>query len=184
MSDEFKIFIDSRELLIQSTSWEIYPYFLENKKQCYSLMLWRPLRIYFDQSYCCYFVTKSHLDLLQPQDCSPPGFSVHGSSKTRIMKWVAISFSRRTFWPRAQTLIAWSVDSLQLNHRGNPFFKVVVMRKRHISLNNNNNNNNNNVIDNHLGNLMMVKPFLSALSSSTLCLRFCFFILVTFSVLC
>ena len=27
-------------------------------------------------------------------DCSPPGSSVHGISQARILKWVAISFSR------------------------------------------------------------------------------------------
>ena len=27
-------------------------------------------------------------------DCRPPAFSVHGISKARILKWVAISFSR------------------------------------------------------------------------------------------
>ena len=29
-----------------------------------------------------------------PMDCSPPGFSVHGILQARILKWVAISFSR------------------------------------------------------------------------------------------
>ena len=29
-----------------------------------------------------------------PTDCSPPGLSVHGISQARILKWVAISFSR------------------------------------------------------------------------------------------
>ena len=28
-----------------------------------------------------------------PMDCSPPGSSVHGTSLTRILEWVAISFS-------------------------------------------------------------------------------------------
>ena len=30
-------------------------------------------------------------------DCSPPGFSVHGILQARILKWVAISFSRGIF---------------------------------------------------------------------------------------
>ena len=33
-------------------------------------------------------------------DCSPPGFSVRGISQARILEWVAISFSRRSSWPR------------------------------------------------------------------------------------
>ena len=34
------------------------------------------------------------LTLCDPMDCSPPGSSVHGISQTRILEWVAISFSR------------------------------------------------------------------------------------------
>ena len=32
-----------------------------------------------------------------PMDCNPPGSSVHGISQARILKWVAISFSRGSF---------------------------------------------------------------------------------------
>ena len=39
-------------------------------------------------------------------DCSPPGSSVHGISKTRILEWVAISFSRGSSQPRAQTRVS------------------------------------------------------------------------------
>ena len=38
---------------------------------------------------CCFPVAQ-----LQPMDCSPPGSSVHGILQTRILEWVAISFSR------------------------------------------------------------------------------------------
>ena len=33
-------------------------------------------------------------------DCSPPGSSVHGISQTRVLEWVAISFSRGSSQPR------------------------------------------------------------------------------------
>ena len=39
-------------------------------------------------------------------DCRPPGSSVHGISQTRILKWVAISFSRGSSWPRVQTYVS------------------------------------------------------------------------------
>ena len=39
-------------------------------------------------------------------DCSPPGSSVHGILQARILKWVAISFSRRSFPPRNQTQVS------------------------------------------------------------------------------
>ena len=38
--------------------------------------------------------------LSQPMDCSPPGSSVHGILQARRLEWVAISFSRGSFWPR------------------------------------------------------------------------------------
>ena len=41
-----------------------------------------------------------------PMDCSPPGPSVHGISQARILKWVAISFSRGSSQPRAQTHVS------------------------------------------------------------------------------
>ena len=37
-------------------------------------------------------------------DCSPQSFSIYGISHARILKWVAISFSRGSFQPRDGTL--------------------------------------------------------------------------------
>ena len=37
---------------------------------------------------------QSCLTLCDPMDCSPPGSSVHGILKARILEWVAIPFSR------------------------------------------------------------------------------------------
>ena len=36
-------------------------------------------------------------------DYSPPGSSVHGISQARILEWIAISFPRRSSWPRDWT---------------------------------------------------------------------------------
>ena len=38
--------------------------------------------------------------LCNSMDCSPPSSSVHGISQARILEWLAISFSRGSFWPR------------------------------------------------------------------------------------
>ena len=38
-------------------------------------------------------VTQSYLTLSDPMDCSPPGSSVHGIFRARVLKWVAIAFS-------------------------------------------------------------------------------------------
>ena len=39
-------------------------------------------------------VAQSCPTLCDPMDCSPPGSSVRGISRARILEWVAISFSR------------------------------------------------------------------------------------------
>ena len=44
---------------------------------------------------CCYcLIAKICPSLWDPMDCSLPGSSVHGILQTRILEWVAISFSR------------------------------------------------------------------------------------------
>ena len=44
--------------------------------------------------------------LCDPMDCSRPGASVQGMSQARTLEWVAISFSRGSFWPRDRTHIS------------------------------------------------------------------------------
>ena len=39
-------------------------------------------------------------------DSSPPGSSVHGISQARTLEWVAIFFSRGSFWPRDWTRVS------------------------------------------------------------------------------
>ena len=45
-------------------------------------------------------VAKSCLTLCDPLDCNPSDSFVHGIILARILKWVAISFSRRSSQPR------------------------------------------------------------------------------------
>ena len=51
-------------------------------------------------------VAQSCPTLCDPMDCSLPGSSVHGIFQARILKWVAISFSRRSFRPRDRTRVS------------------------------------------------------------------------------
>ena len=44
--------------------------------------------------------------LCDPLDCSLPDSSVHGILQTRILKWVAIPFSRGSFWNRDQIQVS------------------------------------------------------------------------------
>ena len=39
-------------------------------------------------------------------DCSLPGSSIHGILQARILEWVAISFSRGSFWPGDRTWVS------------------------------------------------------------------------------
>ena len=39
-------------------------------------------------------------------DHSPPGSSVHGILQARILEWIAISFSRGSYWPSDQTWVS------------------------------------------------------------------------------
>ena len=41
-------------------------------------------------------ITQSCPTLYDPLDCSPPDSSVHGIIQTRILEWVAVSFSRES----------------------------------------------------------------------------------------
>ena len=49
-----------------------------------------------------YILMLSHVQLCDPRDCSPPGFSVHGMSQERILGWVVISFFRGSSRPRME----------------------------------------------------------------------------------
>ena len=62
------------------------------------------------------------LTLWDPMDCSPPGSSVHGISQARILKWVAISFSRESSWSRDQT---------QVSSIASRFFTIWATREAH-----------------------------------------------------
>ena len=44
--------------------------------------------------------------LCDPMDCSSPGSSAHGISQSRILEWLAISFSRGSSQPRGRTCVS------------------------------------------------------------------------------
>ena len=60
--------------------------------------------------YVCVLVTRSCLTFCDLMDCSPPGSSVHGILKARILGWVAISSSRGSSVPRTQTWVSHIAD--------------------------------------------------------------------------
>ena len=51
--------------------------------------------------------SKSSLTLCYPMDCSLPGSSVHGFFQTRILEWVAVSYSRGSSQLRDQIHVSY-----------------------------------------------------------------------------
>ena len=69
-------------------------------------------------------VAKSCRTLCNPMDCSLPGSSVHGIFQTRILEWVAISFSRGSSPPRDNLgLLHCRWILYQLSYQGCSIFK-------------------------------------------------------------
>ena len=55
--------------------------------------------LYSKKSKVKVLVAQSCPTLCDPMNCSPPGSFVHGILQARILEWVAIPFSRRSFLP-------------------------------------------------------------------------------------
>ena len=56
--------------------------------------------------YVCAISLRSCPTLCDPMNCSPPGSSAHGILQARILKWVAIPFSRGPSHPRDWTWVS------------------------------------------------------------------------------
>ena len=74
---------------------------------------WSELIYMQDVSYNCSCncewvseVAHSCPTLCEPMNCSLPVFSIHGIFQARVLKWVAISFSRRSSQPRDWTWVS------------------------------------------------------------------------------
>ena len=65
-----------------------------------------------------------------PVYCNPPVSSVHGIFQARILKWVAISYSRESLRPRngiqGFELVSPALADrfLPLSHQGSPYFYI------------------------------------------------------------
>ena len=94
------------------------PYFLHMKKGYNDVwcLLWVPGFIGKKA-----IVTQSCPSLCDAMDCSLPGSRVHGIFRTRILEWVAISFSRESSWPGIELqCLALQVDYLPSEPPGEP----------------------------------------------------------------
>ena len=65
------------------------------------------------RKFSCSLVTQLCPAVWDTMDCSPPGSSVHGISKARILEYIAIPFSIGSFQPRDRTRVccfgSWTV---------------------------------------------------------------------------
>ena len=64
------------------------------------------LNSFYSANCCCCLVTQLYPTLYDPMGCSSPGSSIHGTSQTRILEWIAISFSRGSSQLRDRTCIS------------------------------------------------------------------------------
>ena len=60
----------------------------------------------------CVLVAQSCKTLCDPMDCNPPGSSVRGILQARVLEWIAMPSSRRSFQPRDRTQISCIVGRL------------------------------------------------------------------------
>ena len=65
-----------------------------------------PRPILKKRRYFCACVFSCIQHICDPMDCSPLSSSVCGISQARILKWVAVSYSRGPSWPRDQTCVS------------------------------------------------------------------------------
>ena len=84
-------------------------------------------------------VAQSYPTLCNPIDCSLPGSSIHGILQARILEWVAISFSRRSSWPRDWAWVShivgrrftiWATRQVWRNHDTNKIKKKKFVLQR------------------------------------------------------
>ena len=83
------------------------------------------LQLHLPKEACvCAKSLRSCPTLCNTLDCSPSGYSVHGTLQARILEWIAISYSRGSSQPRDQThiscLLHWQKSSLPLVPLGKP----------------------------------------------------------------
>ena len=95
--------------------WEAQPFLWPNSHM-YTQLLEKPVVLWKKVKM---LVTQSCPTLCNPMDCSLPGSSIQGILQARILEWVAIPFSRGTFWPRNWTGVSCIAgDSLPAELRG------------------------------------------------------------------
>ena len=87
--------------------FSIYFFFLSSVSLDFVPLFWLTfLAVFQFTDFLLSEVARSCPTLCDPMDCSPPGSSIHGILRARILEWVAISFSRGSSQPRDRTQVS------------------------------------------------------------------------------
>ena len=106
--------------------------------------------------FCACLLSQLCLTLCDPTDCSPPGSSVHGILRARILEWVAMPSARGSSQPR---------DRTQVSYIAGGFFTIWATREALVNLSI---SASKNII---CGLEIVHKHVLASLSSGCLCLQ-------------
>ena len=84
------------------------------------LSFWRMywISLFYESVKVEVLVPQSCLTLCDLMDYSPPDSSVRGILQARILEWIAIPFSRESFWPRGWTQVSHRQILHHLSHQG------------------------------------------------------------------
>ena len=107
--DEIDRKLQCLQLALVDRKGPILPH--NNRQPCYTVNTskvgWIGLQSFVSSTiFICESVSHSVLSDCDPINCSTPGSSVHGILQERILKWIAIPFSRGSSWPRDWTWIS------------------------------------------------------------------------------
>ena len=100
-----------------------------HKLICACVCIYTHIYIYLSVcNKCTQFLVVSDCD---PMDCSTPGSSIHGIFLSRVVEWVAISYSRGIFLTQGLNLcllcvLNWQTYFLSLCHLGSPYVCVYI----------------------------------------------------------
>ena len=124
--------------VLLSHSWSGHSFY--SWSQCHQAGMLKAHYIQMSTMNHCCSVAKSCRTICTPMDCSLPDFSVHGISQARTLEWVAISFSKASFWHRDLTCVCYiGRQILYLSHQGSLPQRICALKiilNKHSSTNN------------------------------------------------
>ena len=98
-----------------------YPYFANSNLKTRSPQSLIGQQLHMSQKKVTVLVSQSCSSLCDPMDYNPEDSSVHGILQARILEWVAIPFSKRSYRSRDQTWVFWIAGGFYcLSHQGSP----------------------------------------------------------------